>query len=78
MHLQWQKAPKTLFCIRSFIKSIHPKRCRVKINSVNELNNCQGREKLRVMGKREKRCFQLSSEESVNELKGKRDAKKMH
>lgn len=30
------------------------------------------------MGKGEKRCFQLSLEESVNELKGKRDAKKMH
>lgn len=69
-----KKAPKTSFHIRSFIKSIHPKCFRVKINSVNELNNCQGREKLRVMGKGEKRCFQLSLEESVNELKGKRDA----
>lgn len=73
-----KKTPKTSFRIRSFIKSIHPKCFRVKINSVNELNNCQGREKLRVMGKGEKRCFQLSLEESVNELKGKRDAKEMH
>lgn len=69
-----KRAPKTSFRIRSFIKSIHPKCFRVKINSVNELNNCQGREKLRVMGKGEKRCFQLSLEESVNELEGKRDA----